>query len=106
MTWEPPAGSVECPGEPGCWDAPDGGVYVSPQTWAEWTHVDPADARRVARERKRWLQHNGWHRPSLEDYKLGLAVHQDANAWLWARLDEQHELMVRMFRRMNGVEDA
>jgi hypothetical protein len=76
MTWSPPSGAVELLDEPGCWETPNGHVYVHPDTWAEWTHVDPVWERAKELQRKRWLQCNGFRVPSLDELRMW-------NRYLW-----------------------
>lgn len=68
-SWAPPPGSVEVLAEPGVFEAPDGGVYVSPEVWAEWTYVDPEDVRCRDMARRRWLEHHGWRKPTMAELK-------------------------------------
>lgn len=69
MSWRPPTGSRELPDEPGVYEAPNGSVYVHPDTWESWQPTD-ADRKRWDFERQRFLEHVRGPRPSLEQLEM------------------------------------
>lgn len=90
LAWTPPVGSVEV--ELGCWDALDGRTFVDPGTWAEWSFRSPAGIARERERRRRWLQHNGWYRPTLEEWRMYCDRQREEIArlegeLLWQRLE-------------------
>jgi hypothetical protein len=78
--------------EPGVFEDPAGRVFVDPGTWAEWSFRSPAAVARERKQRARWLQHNGWYRPSLEEWRMYCDRQREEIArlegeLLWQRLE-------------------
>lgn len=88
--WMLPGGCVEV--EPGVFEDPSGAVFVDPDVWAEWVYRCPVDEERKRVRRLRWLQHNGWYRPSLEEWRMYCHSQREVIAELewelqWQRLE-------------------
>lgn len=81
--------------EPGVFEDPSGAVFVDPGTWAEWSYRSPAGLERERVRRLRWLQHNGWYRPSLEEWRMYCHRQREVIAGLEAELSWQRLETIR-----------
>jgi hypothetical protein len=89
----PPGGCVEV--ESGVFEDPSGRVFVAPGTWAEWSFRCPVEAKRERELHKRWLQHNGWYQPTLEEWRMYCHRQREVIAELEAALSYQRLETIR-----------
>jgi hypothetical protein len=90
--WMLTQGCVEV--EPGVFEDSTGRVFVDPGTWAEWAPTW-AERKRWALQRKHWLQHNGWYRPSLQEWRMYCQRQREVIADLEAELAWQRLETIR-----------
>jgi hypothetical protein len=100
LAWTPPIGCVEV--EPGVFEDPSGRVFVDAGTWAEWSFRSPAQVDREREQRRRWLQHNGWYRPTLEEWRMYCGRQREVIAFL---VDELHWQRLETVRALAGWRD-
>jgi hypothetical protein len=67
------------------------GTFIPADVWESWQPTQ-ADRDRWDLEKRRWLQHNGWYRPTLEEWRMYCDRQREEIArlegeLLWQRLE-------------------
>jgi hypothetical protein len=66
-------------------------TFIPLEVWESWQPTR-ADRDRWDQEKQRWLQHNGWYRPTLEEWRMYCDRQREEIArlegeLLWQRLE-------------------